>query len=900
MFFKNVALLGCATLLLAQVVLGYESTARKLYQIPELRTSLKRNLQPISFSGDVQAIIDLANDLAKKKALEAGKNTVTIDITGEGYNDATTMQAKPKENERTDNGGFETTDISDSENQEEGTSSSNVDSSAADASQSNKYDDSSLSANTQTSSNTAASTNEDADSGSTTSSTSTTPTSYTVVKPPEKNVESPESETSTNSASGGTTTTDQSTGSNGSNSNSDAQGDSENIVEVDREDSFSPGVGEDIIDTQDPSNISDTPEDDESGVPGATIDEISTYNTGTTEGNQIDQESSESTSTTDTSGSGGEDATDFTSSNADTSESSTLHTGESSINEESTTVIDPSTTGNTSENSSGINSEGSDTSENTPTVSMETFVDEEDSQGSNADTTGPESGGSPTTSMETIVDEESSQGTNSDSSGSDSAGDPTVSMETIVDEENSQGADIDSPTAAQQTTEENNFTFTIVDTSKPNNSETPAENGNLPNDSSTSTFSSTASNTAESEAQTQNVANGTPGQYVNDPGVTGQENSDSLANNENGLINESGSDLEEEILVSPNTLAACNESEMVQLHEQVLEFTYSLETNSSDYLLVDGIRMQVEEIVNEFLAIELLSCYNEAVQPPTNLGFEAIDSLPKDSYSTTTGCEATEGDSNDCTVFDGKLTLFTSEVVDSEYVKYYGLSEVRDALDSLSSEIEGLVKATYLGPSIINPAAIGKAAVSPNEAQLSRPVNSTSIVLFAVGGCAFAASVGLIYYLRRHGPYAVSGAATQAAGSDQSGRDDGMDRPLSPFSEMLPTAYRFDDGGNMSAILELDDESATQRSGILISDSGFTTEEEGSISLSMDGQSITPTSYATGVPRMDSPVLGATKRQVRNNQCVACIFDHCQFYLLDFVLSLLHYSTILYHYFVSY
>ena len=62
----------------------------------------------------------------------------------------------------------------------------------------------------------------------------------------------------------------------------------------------------------------------------------------------------------------------------------------------------------------------------------------------------------------------------------------------------------------------------------------------------------------------------------------------------------------------------------------------------------------------------------------------------------------------------------------------------------------------------------------------------------AVGGCAFAASVGLIYYLRRNGTY--SGTATQAAGSDQhTGRLD-SERPLSPFSEMLPSAYRFDQG----------------------------------------------------------------------------------------------------------
>ena len=172
----------------------------------------------------------------------------------------------------------------------------------------------------------------------------------------------------------------------------------------------------------------------------------------------------------------------------------------------------------------------------------------------------------------------------------------------------------------------------------------------------------------------------------------------------------------------------------------------------------------------------------------------------------------------------------------------------------LDGQIAGLSKATYLGPDIVNPSAFAASEITPGVIAPGPSNLNTSLVLFAVGGCAFAASVGLIYYLRRHGNYTSSGAATQAAGSDQQISRMDADRPLSPFSEMLPSAYRFDQDGNMSAILELDDESATQRSGIVVSDSGFTTEEEGSITISMDG---------TGsLNRLESPVLGARKRYV--------------------------------------
>jgi hypothetical protein len=229
--------------------------------------------------------------------------------------------------------------------------------------------------------------------------------------------------------------------------------------------------------------------------------------------------------------------------------------------------------------------------------------------------------------------------------------------------------------------------------------------------------------------------------------------------------------------------------------------------------------------------------------------------------ASTAACDATEDINNQCTVFDGILTIYISPNADFELAKYYTLTAIREAMGLLDGQVSGLSKATYLGPDIVNPSAFGKPGEGPNSITPVPSNLNTSLVLFAVGGCAFAASVGLIYYLRRNGHYSSSGAATQAAGSDQqTGRLD-FDRPLSPFSEMLPSAYRFDQDGNMSAILELDDESATQRSGIVVSDSGFTTEEEGSIAISMDGTS--------SLNRLDSPVLGARKRHVSNAELVS-------------------------------
>jgi len=305
------------------------------------------------------------------------------------------------------------------------------------------------------------------------------------------------------------------------------------------------------------------------------------------------------------------------------------------------------------------------------------------------------------------------------------------------------------------------------------------------------------------------------------------------------------------------TLISCSESSLDR--PGTVDFTYSIETESAYFQERDQIRRATEEALTKDIANLLLPCGIQTrrlrqLQSGNSLGFEGVDHLPEDSFSPSALCDPYVFD-NDCSIVDGILTVYIEENADFELAKYYTLTAIREALSLVDAQVTGLVKATYLGPDIVNPAAF-----NPNSAETEKNIEesddlSTSLVLFAVGGCAFVASVGLIYYLRRQGN-GQSGAATAAAGSDQqTGLSREHSHPLSPFSEMLPSAYRFDQDGQMSAILELDDESATQRSGIAISESGFTTDEEGS---SCAISSMGDTDPAGSVNR--SSVLGARKR----------------------------------------
>lgn len=158
-------------------------------------------------------------------------------------------------------------------------------------------------------------------------------------------------------------------------------------------------------------------------------------------------------------------------------------------------------------------------------------------------------------------------------------------------------------------------------------------------------------------------------------------------------------------------------------------------------------------------------------------------------------------------------------------------------------------------------------------------LGTTSFVLVAIGSAALIVFVGSIYYMKRENSESSDGAATQAAGSSLYDHhyDPDAERPASPFSEMLPSAYRYND--NMSilsghqqvgleAVIEqnpsTDEESPSpgantiESSSIMVSESGYTTEaaEDDSVSLSFG----MPTSLYRTVA--ESPeLLGARKRR---------------------------------------
>jgi hypothetical protein len=191
--------------------------------------------------------------------------------------------------------------------------------------------------------------------------------------------------------------------------------------------------------------------------------------------------------------------------------------------------------------------------------------------------------------------------------------------------------------------------------------------------------------------------------------------------------------------------------------------------------------------------------------------------------------------------------------------------ESRKKIQDLMLEVDGtsaprVVKATYLGPVLVNPSNVESSPGEVNNVEYnSSTLTPGYTALIAIGGLVLIATVLVSYRYRGRREGKDGGALTVAAGSDLTTADTsvtGYSAPKSPFSAMLPSPYRLDQDPGMSAILEDDSDSAShaRSSDIIVSESGYTTDECDSVQSSNKGN-FSYLKSLTDAP----PTLGARK-----------------------------------------
>jgi hypothetical protein len=234
---------------------------------------------------------------------------------------------------------------------------------------------------------------------------------------------------------------------------------------------------------------------------------------------------------------------------------------------------------------------------------------------------------------------------------------------------------------------------------------------------------------------------------------------------------------------------------------------------------------------------------------------------------------------NSCTVVQGAMRFFLSTSGAAQAATDLVNVQLADTLNSMKFSRDvgtGLLRSQLLSVEQDAPTVTEVGERDPtreNDASaVSGQQSVTPTVLMAVAGTALVVFVASVYFWRRSYNRNIPSAATQMAGSSFNDNGDMSTRAPSsnsPFSEMLPDAYRFNgnmsimsgQGTGMSAIIE--DEEVTVHShtssAIFMSETGFS-EQAAETDTSLMSFDI-PKSLYTRVP--ESPnLLGARKRNL--------------------------------------
>lgn len=192
----------------------------------------------------------------------------------------------------------------------------------------------------------------------------------------------------------------------------------------------------------------------------------------------------------------------------------------------------------------------------------------------------------------------------------------------------------------------------------------------------------------------------------------------------------------------------------------------------------------------------------------------------------------TPGDSeNQCAVFDGAMNMYLEEDADTDAATYATLKKIQDLMTRVDGTASpGVIKATYLGPSLVDPSEAKGVKSDTNDVDTgSNGLSAGYGVLIALSGVVVVAAVVATYRRRRQSDEGKDlGALTVAAGSEVTGDTSmlsGSAVNTTAFSSMLPSSYRLEQDSQMSAIMEAEsDLGSTDQSELILSECGYTTD----------------------------------------------------------------------------
>jgi hypothetical protein len=222
------------------------------------------------------------------------------------------------------------------------------------------------------------------------------------------------------------------------------------------------------------------------------------------------------------------------------------------------------------------------------------------------------------------------------------------------------------------------------------------------------------------------------------------------------------------------------------------------------------------------------------------------------------------------------MNMYLEDDADVDQAVYVTLKKVQDLMTRVKdfTSSPGVIKATYLGPTLVDPSEakgvdFSDSEVDPNSNGLSPGYG----VLIALSGIVVVAAVVATYRRRRQSEEGKDvGALTVAAGSEVTGDTSMLSGSAlggTAFSSMLPSSYRLEQDSQMSAIMESEsDIGSTDQSELILSDSGYTTDGD-----TVSNQSLTQDqSFLKSLHEAPS-TLGARRYEEEDDSVDDFIFD---------------------------
>lgn len=289
----------------------------------------------------------------------------------------------------------------------------------------------------------------------------------------------------------------------------------------------------------------------------------------------------------------------------------------------------------------------------------------------------------------------------------------------------------------------------------------------------------------------------------------------------------------------------------------VMSLTYTFSVDWEPKYLPETIIFNIEESLIEALSSRLLSCnQGERIRrhlqhrrnsegetqyfPDQKTGIIAIGATPEDKISELSTC-VPEDESNNCAVVHGTVSLFLEKAADLDLVRYLSRSAIFDSMKDKSTieRTKGVAKLSYLGPSFKKPESIIRN--DQTRETKKQTTMATTTILIILGSCSSVTILGTVFFVMKSQRHRHNNMKPVYDFDESQGHQTSEKKRWMNTSQNLTESNDSENDGVqddswddnqeiLSVIMEATHEASTRGGSIQVSNAGWTTDEDSTMS----------------------------------------------------------------------